>query len=90
MKFTLNCWAFIFPNAGLTLAVIAIGNALNSDGIRGVGSGLTILLVSAWLVVAVFNIKAVIEGSVMWPGKDEDGGDVVKGSGTASDEEKAD
>lgn len=84
MQFTLNCWAYIFPNAGLTLAVIAIGNALHSSGIKGVGCGMSIILVLAWILVAVANIRAVIKGTVMWPGKDEDGGDVTR---TEEDEE---
>lgn len=72
MSFTLNWWAFIFPNAGLTLAAIQVANALNSDGIRGVCSALTILLVIMWILVAVLCIKAVYTGELLWPGKDED------------------
>lgn len=87
LQFTLNAWAFIFPNAGLALAIIAIGNALDSDGIRGVGSGVTILLVAVWLVVAVFCIKAVLCGTVMWPGKDEGGG-IEEDDGDKEDDEK--
>lgn len=72
MTFTLNWWAFIFPNAGLTLATIQIGGALNSAGIRGVASALTILLVILWLAVAALCVKAVWKGELLWPGKDED------------------
>ncbi|KAJ4356402.1 uncharacterized protein N0V89_004435 [Didymosphaeria variabile] len=72
MTFTLNWWAFIFPNAGLTLATIQIAGALNSDAIRGVSSALTILLVVMWLLVAILCIKAVWMGQLLWPGKDED------------------
>lgn len=49
MSFTLNWWAFIFPNAGLTLALIQMGNVLNSTGIKAVSSAITILLVVAWV-----------------------------------------
>ncbi|KAF1969678.1 hypothetical protein BU23DRAFT_582565 [Bimuria novae-zelandiae CBS 107.79] len=72
MSFTLNWWAFIFPNAGLTLAAIQIAQALNSDGIRGVCSALTIMLVAMWLFVAASCIRAVWIGGLLWPGKDED------------------
>lgn len=72
MSFTLNWWAFIFPNAGLTLATIQIANALNSDGIRGVCSALTVMLVIMWLLVASLCIKALWTGELLWPGKDED------------------
>lgn len=79
MSFTLNWWAFIFPNAGLTLATIQIAGALNSDGIRGVASTLTIVLVVLWLMVAALCIKAVFMGELLWPGKDEDS--MMKGIG---------
>ncbi|KAK5097341.1 hypothetical protein LTR24_002210 [Lithohypha guttulata] len=72
MTFTLNWWAFIFPNGGLTLGAIQMGRAFNSPGVNGICSALTIMLVVLWLVVAVFNIKALWQGSILWPGKDED------------------
>jgi tellurite resistance protein TehA-like permease len=72
MSFSLNWWAFIFPNAGLTLATIQAGSALKSSAINGIASALTILLVIMWLVVAVFCVRAVYQGDVLWPGKDED------------------
>lgn len=72
MSFSLNWWAFIFPNAGLTLATIQAGSALKSEGINGVASALTILLVIMWFMVAGFCARAVWLGDVMWPGKDED------------------
>lgn len=70
MNFTLQWWAFVFPNAGLTLAAIQIENVMGSDGIKGVTSGMTIVLVIAWLFVAVMNIKAVWERKILWPGTD--------------------
>lgn len=33
IHFTLNYWAFIFPNVGLTIALIQAGNALDSAGV---------------------------------------------------------
>jgi len=76
MHWTLNHWAFIFPNAGLTIAAIQIGNALKSNGIKAVASAATILLVAGWLVVAFGNIRAVWIGQVLWPGMDEDEEDI--------------
>lgn len=70
MHFTLQWWAFVFPNAGLTLAAIQIGNVMESDGIKGVTSGMTILLVVMWFFVASMNIKAVWKREVLWPGTD--------------------
>jgi tellurite resistance protein TehA-like permease len=75
MHFSLNWWAFIFPNAGLTIALIKIAEALNSPGIKGVCSALTILLVIAWIAVVVMNAKAVWKGTILWPGMDEDAED---------------
>jgi C4-dicarboxylate transporter/malic acid transport protein len=72
MSFSLNWWAFIFPNAGLTLATIQAAKVLNSEAINGVASALTILLVIMWFVTAAFCIRAVYLGQILWPGKDED------------------
>ncbi|KAJ4379633.1 hypothetical protein N0V86_004815 [Didymella sp. IMI 355093] len=72
MSFSLNWWAFIFPNAGLTLATIQAGKVLNSKALNGIASALTILLVIMWLITAVFCIRALYRGEIMWPGKDED------------------
>lgn len=72
MSFSLNWWAFIFPNAGLTLATIQAGKVLNSKSLNGIASALTIILVIMWFVTAFFCIRAVYRGEVLWPGKDED------------------
>lgn len=72
MSFTLNWWAFIFPNAGLTLAIIQLGSTYKSNGINGFSSALTVLLVVFWFVAAVANIMAVWKRQILWPGKDED------------------
>lgn len=72
MSFSLNWWAFIFPNAGLTLATIQAGKVLNSEALNGIASALTILLVLMWFITAIFCVRAVYRGEVMWPGKDED------------------
>ncbi|KAE9966335.1 hypothetical protein BLS_007063 [Venturia inaequalis] len=76
MHFTLQWWAFIFPNAGLTLAAIQIGNTVGSDGVKGVTSGATILLIIMWVFVAGMNIKAIWKKEILAPGTDvgiEDG-----------------
>jgi len=70
MHFTLQWWAFVFPNAGLTLAALQIGNVMASDGIKGVTSGMTILLVIMWFFVAIMNIRAVWKRQILWPGTD--------------------
>ena len=87
MHFTLSWWAFIFPNAGLTLAAIQIGDVLESDGIKGVTSAMTILLVIMWLFVAGMHIRAVWQRQILWPGMDEDEEDVEgHGDGEGKDD----
>ncbi|KAK5079340.1 hypothetical protein LTR64_002237 [Lithohypha guttulata] len=76
MHFTLNHWAIIFPNAGLAISLISIGNVLYSPAIKAVGSGMTILLCIAYLWIAVLTVKAVWRGYVLWPHKDEDMEDI--------------
>lgn len=72
MHFTLNYWAFIFPNVGLTIGALQIANALDSTAIKAVVSAATVVLVIVWVIVAVLNVLAVWRGQVLWPGKDED------------------
>lgn len=72
MEFTLNWWAFVFPNAGLTLAAIKLGEVYKSPGVNGVCTGLTIALVILWLITAIAHVRAVIQKKILWPGRDDD------------------
>lgn len=72
MSFTLNWWALIFPNAGLTLGAIQIGNALESPAIKALTSAMTIVIVVMWFFVAASHIIAVARKKILWEGKDED------------------
>ncbi|KAI0023649.1 C4-dicarboxylate transporter/malic acid transport protein-like protein [Xylariomycetidae sp. FL0641] len=83
MHFTLNWWAFIFPNAGLTIGAIKIANAIDSGGIKGVTSAVTVILVAVWIFVAVMNVRAVWKRQILWPGRDEDMED-LEGHGVCS------
>jgi tellurite resistance protein TehA-like permease len=76
MKFSLNWWAFIFPNAGLTIALVQIADVLRSNTIKGICSAMTILLVVIWVTLAFMTVRAVWMGNVLWPGMDEDMEDV--------------
>ena len=67
--FHLGWWAIVFPNSGFTIATIQIGNALNNEGIRYVGNGMTIGIVIAWVFVLYMNIRAVVVRDIMWPGQ---------------------
>ena len=70
--FHLNWWAMVFPNTGFTIATITLGKSLKSDGVKGVGAGMSVLIVCMWLFVAFNHLRAVLNKSIMWPGKDED------------------
>ena len=72
MPFTLTWWAFIFPNVGFTFATSMIGAQLGSPAILWVASVLTIFLVALWLISLVGCVRAVWQGKIVWPGKDED------------------
>lgn len=74
MSFTLNWWAMVFPNGGLILALIQIGDVLSSPGIKAVCSAMSILLVIAWFFVAVSHISAIFRKQIYWEGCDEDDG----------------
>jgi C4-dicarboxylate transporter/malic acid transport protein len=72
MSFHLSWWSFVFPNVGFTVAVIGIGRSLQSEGILWVGTAMTLLLVSVYLIVLVCHVRAVWRKQIWFPGKDED------------------
>ena len=72
MTFSLQWWGFVFPNAGLTLAAIQIGNVLNSPGIKWMTCVMVAMLFLAWVIVSVLHTKAVWQRQISWEGKDED------------------
>jgi tellurite resistance protein TehA-like permease len=72
MRFSLIFWAFVFPNTGFTVVTIDIGNELGSEGVKWVGSAMSICLVVAWLANLVFQGRAIVLGHMLWPGRDED------------------
>ncbi|KAF9731429.1 C4-dicarboxylate transporter/malic acid transporter [Paraphaeosphaeria minitans] len=59
-------------HTGFAIATIGIGNQLNSDGIKWVGSIMTILLVVVWLFNMGMQVRAIYNKAILWPGKDED------------------
>lgn len=72
MRFDLTWWAFIFPNSGLTVAAIQIGEVLDSQPIRDVTSAMTILVSIAWVGVALATIWAIARRKVLYPRDDKD------------------
>ncbi|KAI5461032.1 voltage-dependent anion channel [Mariannaea sp. PMI_226] len=74
IRFSMAWWALVFPNTAFTIATSLIGEELDSDGIKGVASAMTILIVLGWFVVLFAHIRAVLRSKVLWPGRDEDFG----------------
>lgn len=71
-KIHLSCWSFVFPNTGFIIAGMTIGTAIGSEAILWTMSGVTVLQVGIWLVVACIYVGAVWRGGIMCPGRDED------------------
>lgn len=74
IRFSMAWWALVFPNTAFTLATCLIGEELDSEGIEGVASAMTILIVIGWFVVAFSHVRAVVRSKVLWPGRDENFG----------------
>ncbi|EWZ49195.1 hypothetical protein FOCG_11999 [Fusarium oxysporum f. sp. radicis-lycopersici 26381] len=72
MEFSLSWWALVFPNVGLALATINVGNTLSSRGIKIFGSALTVVLVIVWFICAAFHIRAIVRRDLLAVGKDLD------------------
>lgn len=75
MSFSLVNWALVFPNTGFTIAVIDIGEQLQSQGVQWVGSIMSIFIFIAWFFTLCFHAKAVLTKRMMMPGMDEDQGE---------------
>ncbi|KAF2432337.1 C4-dicarboxylate transporter/malic acid transport protein [Tothia fuscella] len=70
--FHLGWWGMVFPNTGLCIATIKIGEALNVEGFLYAGNVMTVLLVVMWGFTLVMNVRAVVVRDIMYPGMDED------------------
>jgi len=71
-RFRLNCWAFVFPNVGFTLATINIARSLQSQGAMWVGSVMSIGLVAVYLFVFFHHARALLHRQILYFGMDED------------------
>lgn len=72
MTFSLNWWAFVFPNVGFTIATMTIGKQFESRGIEWVATIMTILLVALYLFILTNHARAFIRKDIVYEGKDED------------------
>ncbi|KEF61398.1 uncharacterized protein A1O9_02964 [Exophiala aquamarina CBS 119918] len=71
-RFRLNCWAFVFPNVGFTLATINIARSLQSQGAMWLGSVMSIGLVGVYVFVFFAHTRALLARQILYFGMDED------------------
>lgn len=74
--FTLNWWAFIFPNVGLVTALLQIAEALELPSVKVVCTVATGILALLWVFCAIMHIRALVQKEILWPGQDEDMEDI--------------
>ncbi|KAI1462581.1 voltage-dependent anion channel [Annulohypoxylon moriforme] len=72
LTFHLNWYAYVFPNVGFTITIIALAKNFQSRAAMAVGSAMTLMLVAMWIFVFIHHVKAVINCEIMYEGKDED------------------
>ncbi|OTB08973.1 hypothetical protein M426DRAFT_316265 [Hypoxylon sp. CI-4A] len=72
LTFHLNWYAYVFPNVGFTITIIALGKSFQSRAVMAVGSAMTVLLVAMWIFVFIHHVKAIIDREILYEGKDED------------------
>lgn len=65
-------WASVFPNSGFTLATIALGRAMRCEAILHAATGMSVVVVVAYLFVFCHLVRAVWLQDIMYPGRDED------------------
>jgi C4-dicarboxylate transporter/malic acid transport protein len=75
MSFSLVNWALVFPNVGFTIALVDIGQQLQSQGVQWVASIMSVLVFAMWLFNLVTHVWAVFTKRIMMPGQDEDEGE---------------
>ncbi|KJZ69254.1 hypothetical protein HIM_11357 [Hirsutella minnesotensis 3608] len=70
--FHLSWWAMVFPNTGFILATISISTEIGSVGISWLATGMSVVLLLAFLFILYHLIRAVIVQEIIYPGRDED------------------
>ncbi|KAH7126477.1 C4-dicarboxylate transporter/malic acid transporter [Dactylonectria estremocensis] len=70
--FHLGWWAMVFPNTGWILATISIGNAMGSEAVKWMGTGMSIVLILTYFFVLYHHVRAVVIQDIMYTGRDED------------------
>jgi tellurite resistance protein TehA-like permease len=63
MRFHLTWYSIIFPNCGLGIVLLDIAKLLECEPMEWVGTALTIVLASLWLIISGFH------GEALWRGR---------------------
>jgi tellurite resistance protein TehA-like permease len=63
-NFHLNWYAYVFPNAGFTIATIKIGERLDSGAIKGVGSWMGAVLFFLLVLFYGCHMRAVMQSKI--------------------------
>jgi tellurite resistance protein TehA-like permease len=62
MRFHMTWCAFVFPNAGFTIATLSIGHQLDCPGMNWVGTGATIIIFCVWMMNNLALLEAIYRG----------------------------
>lgn len=62
MRFHLTWYSLIFPNCGLGIVLLDMGKLLECEAMEWVGTALSIVIASLWLMVSACHIEALWKG----------------------------
>ena len=63
-------WSFVFPNPAPVTATLAMGNALESEGVRIFGCVMAALLILVWGWVFFVMVRCYRKRELLWPKDD--------------------
>ncbi len=64
LTFTLSWWAFTFPIGAIAVATGSLNSLFMASALNIIQIGLTIFLLVIWLIVSIFTIKGITNGSI--------------------------
>jgi tellurite resistance protein TehA-like permease len=67
LPFALTWWSFTFPVGTVVTGTIALAERTGSDGLRYASAALFVLLLAAWLTVAVLTVRDGARGRLFLP-----------------------
>ncbi|EPS37121.1 hypothetical protein H072_9280 [Dactylellina haptotyla CBS 200.50] len=70
--FHLGWWAMVFPNTGFCLATISVSKQFDNQGLKIMGTIMSVGVIIMYFVVLQAQAKAVWRQDILYPGRDED------------------